>query len=88
MSTLSIKDMPRNEEMESNEMAAIKGGITFPTNVAVFKLPQTSSGSYTNGDPGSVSTGNSAGLEDPVNFDNGPGDFNEHSNISDAFRAP
>jgi len=37
-----IKDLPLNEEMDSNDMAAIEGGIT--TNVALahptsFKLP-------------------------------------------------
>jgi hypothetical protein len=31
MPTLIIKDMPRNEEMDSNDMAAIEGGITFPS---------------------------------------------------------
>ena len=26
-----IKDLPRNEKMDSNDMAAIEGGITFPS---------------------------------------------------------
>ena len=26
-----IKDLPRNEEMDSNKMAVIEGGITFPS---------------------------------------------------------
>jgi len=58
-----IKDLPLNEEMDSNDMAAIEGGI-IPTNVArtnltSFKLPtfgttQTPpTGGVSGGDPGS-----------------------------------
>ncbi|SPJ15470.1 hypothetical protein SBBP2_1590007 [Burkholderiales bacterium] len=58
-----IKDLPLNEEMDSNDMAAIQGGI-IPTNVArpnvtSFKLPtfgttQTPpTGGVSGGDPGS-----------------------------------
>jgi len=93
MSTLIIKDMPRNQEMDSTDMAAIEGGITFPSNIAVIKLRPTSSGSYTNGDPGSGNLGigvgpNSGGADDVGTFDNGPGDFLEHSSDSDTLRQP
>jgi len=91
--TLSIKDIPLNEEMKSNDMAAIEGGITFPVNIAATKLRSTSLGSYTNGDPGSGNLGvgvgpNSGGADDVGSFDNGPGDFIEHSSDSDSLRQP
>jgi hypothetical protein len=41
MSNVTIKDLSRNEEMDSGDMAAIEGGITFPAvlnNVAPVKL--------------------------------------------------
>jgi hypothetical protein len=40
MPTLSVKDIPHNEEMDSNDMAAIEGGFTLPAtlNVPVVKL--------------------------------------------------
>jgi hypothetical protein len=40
MPTLSVKDMPHNEEMDSNDMAAIEGGFTLPSllSVPVVKL--------------------------------------------------
>jgi len=41
MSNVTIKDLPHNEEMDSGDMAAIEGGITFPSvlnNVAPTKL--------------------------------------------------
>jgi hypothetical protein len=93
MSNLSIKDMPRNEAMDSNDMAAIEGGISFPLNVAAVKLQPTKSGSYTNGDPGSGNLGigvgpNSGGADDVGTYDNGPGDFIEHSSDSDSLRQP
>jgi len=31
VSTLIIKDIPRNQEMDSNDMAAVAGGISFPS---------------------------------------------------------
>ncbi|HXW75608.1 MAG TPA: hypothetical protein VEK10_12410 [Steroidobacteraceae bacterium] len=31
MSNLTIKDLPHNEEMNSDDMAAIDGGISFPS---------------------------------------------------------
>ena len=31
MSTLIIKDIPRNQELDSNDMAAVEGGISFPS---------------------------------------------------------
>jgi hypothetical protein len=31
MPTLSINDIPLNEEIQSNDMAAIEGGISFPS---------------------------------------------------------
>jgi hypothetical protein len=41
MPTLPIKDLPLNEEMDSNDMAAIEGGFSFPSvlnNIAPVKL--------------------------------------------------
>jgi hypothetical protein len=65
MPTLSIKDMPRNEEMDSNDMAAIEGGISFPSvfnGLPVIKLiapPQPvtkpNTGLPANGDSGGYS---------------------------------
>jgi hypothetical protein len=68
---------------------AIEGGISFPLNVAAVKLQPTKSGSYTNGDPGSGNLGigvgpNSGGADDVGTYDNGPGDFIEHSSHSDS----
>ena len=31
MSTLIIKDIPRNQELDSNDMAAAEGGMSFPS---------------------------------------------------------
>jgi hypothetical protein len=82
MSTLSIKDMSHNEEIDSNEMAAIEGGITFPAgNVAVVtaKLiapPQPvtypgvpTGGSVSGGDPGSGGGGGGFYLDGPYGDD-------------------
>jgi hypothetical protein len=62
MPTLPIKDLPRNEEMDSNDMAAIEGGFSFPSvlnNVAPIKLiappppvTQPSHGGPSSGDGG------------------------------------
>ena len=62
MPTLIIKDMPRNQEMDSNDMAAITGGITFPVApIKVTTVPQpvtkpSNNGAYY-GDGGGFVTG-------------------------------
>jgi len=38
MSNLTIKDLPLNKEIDSDGMAAIEGGFSFPKNVAPIKL--------------------------------------------------
>jgi len=68
MTTLSIKDMPRNEAMDSKDMAAVEGGITFPSNIAVIKLisppqpvtkPSNNGAFYGDGGGGSINPSSS-----------------------------
>ena len=35
---IKIENLPCNEEMDSGDMAAIEGGISFPHNIAPIKL--------------------------------------------------
>ncbi len=53
MENLTIKDLPLNEEMDSNDMAAIQGGFSFPAvlNTATVQLtPQPVTKPSNNGD--------------------------------------
>jgi len=66
MSNLTIKDLPRNEEMDSNDMAAIDGGFSFPNNVAPIKLiappkPVNTPNLPPTGDAGGFPSGDSGG---------------------------
>ncbi len=84
MTTLLIKDMPLNEEMDSNDMAAIQGGITFnATNlasVASVKLNKNPvhltpvGGVISGGDPGSGSAGSGGDYGGGSASDGGIGD--------------
>jgi len=76
-----IKDLPLNEEMDSNDMAAIEGGIT--TNVALahptsFKLPTfgSSNGLKT---PGAGQGDGSSGSGDYGGDGGGLGDGGDYS---------
>jgi hypothetical protein len=82
MTTLTIKDLPLNEEMDSNHMAAIEGSFSFPPiNVAPitrFAAPQpVTKPSNPNGGVigggGSSGSGDGGGGDDWLSFGNDPG---------------
>ena len=73
MKTLTIKDLTLNKEIDSNDMAAIEGGISkmnitalnlglaLPTGNGVTQNPPKGSGGVQGGDPGSGSDGGEGG---------------------------
>ncbi len=81
---MTIKDLPLNEEMDSNDMAAIEGGFSFPSvlnNVAPitrFASPQpVTKPSKPNGaviGDGGSDGGSGGGGDDWLTFGNDPGD--------------
>jgi len=72
MSTLSIKDLSRNEEMDSNDMALTGGGISFPSllhGAPIKLIPPPQPVTKFDGLPPSSLTGSSTALAFPSDDD-------------------